>query len=62
LHLITQTQSRSARRRDLYLPTYIHKKQTSMPRPGFKPVIPTSERRQTYAIKLWSWYNFLLLP
>jgi hypothetical protein len=41
----------SARRRNLYLTTYyFHKTQTSMPSAGFEPVIPTSERPQTYAL------------
>jgi len=41
----------SARRKDLYLTTHnTHKKQTSMPAAGFEPIIPASERSQTYAL------------
>ena len=42
----------SARRRDLYLTTHnTHKKQTFMPRLGFEPTIPASERPQTHALE-----------
>ena len=39
---------RLARRRDLYQTQYILKRQTSIPPAGFKPLIPTSKRPQTY--------------
>jgi hypothetical protein len=57
----------SARRRDLYLTTYItHNKQTSMPPSRFEPTISADERPQTQAldraatgtVKYWSyWYK-----
>jgi hypothetical protein len=31
--------------------TYKHKRQTSMPRAGFKPAIPATKRPQTYALE-----------
>jgi hypothetical protein len=41
----------SARRRDLCLTTHsTHKRQTSMPPPGFETTIPASERSQTHAL------------
>ena len=41
----------SPRRRDLYLTTHnIDKRQTSIPRGGFEPEFPASERRQTCAL------------
>ena len=41
----------SARRRDLYLTTYnVHNRQTSTPPVGFEPIIPASERPQTYTL------------
>ena len=41
----------SAHRRDLYLSTHnIHKRQISMPPPGFEPTIPASEQPQTHAL------------
>jgi hypothetical protein len=41
----------SARRRGLYLITHnTHKRQTSMPRAGFEPAIPSSERRHTHTL------------
>jgi len=42
---------RSARRRDLYLTTHnTHKRQTSVPPPGFETSIPASKRWQTDAL------------
>ena len=41
----------SARRRDLYLTTHnTHNRQTSMPPPGFEPVISVGERPQTHRV------------
>jgi len=40
----------SARRKDLYLRHNSYRRQISMPPVGFEPVIPTSERQQTYAL------------
>jgi hypothetical protein len=47
----TPLDERSARRRDLYMTTHnTHKRQTSMPKAGFEPTIPASERPQTHAL------------
>jgi len=59
----TQTQTRtytlgrapldkwSARRRELYLTTYVtHSRQTSMPPAGFEPTIPAGKQPQTDAL------------
>ena len=41
----------SDRRRELYLTTHnTHKRQISMPPPGFEPIIPASKRPQTHAL------------
>ena len=41
----------SDHRRDLYLTTYnVHNRQTSTPPVGFEPIIPASERPQTYTL------------
>jgi hypothetical protein len=41
----------SARRRDLYLTTHnIPNRMTAMPKDGFEPEIPASERPQTHAL------------
>jgi len=42
----------SARRRDRYPTTQnTHNRQTSMPSAGFEPIIPETERSQTYALE-----------
>jgi hypothetical protein len=46
----TPLEEGSARRRDIYLTTHTHKRQTSMPPGGFEPTIPASARQQTYAL------------
>jgi hypothetical protein len=47
----TSLEERSARRRDLYLTTHnTHNRPTSMTPAGFEPIIPASERPQTYAL------------
>jgi len=41
----------SAHRRDIYLTKYnTHKRQTFMPRVGFEPMIPATQRPQTHAL------------
>jgi hypothetical protein len=41
----------SVRRRDVYLTAHdIHKRQTSMPPPGFEPAIAASKQPRTYAL------------
>ena len=48
---LSPSYDRSARRRDLYLTTYItHKRQTSITPVGFEPAVPASERPQTYVL------------